>query len=99
MFQFARTTLLATAALLISVGPVLGLNNCAAFVSTFFNGRPSSGYLIGTKQVTLTGGWDFYFSGSGSESFCVGTYGMDGGEGYTYHIELRCDNYTIWGWF
>ena len=84
---------------MISIGPVWASNNCAPYISTYFNGRPSGGFLIGTKQVTLEGGLEFYFSGSGSESFCVGTYQMDLGEGYTQHIELRCDNYTIWGWF
>lgn len=97
MKPLIRSALGAVAALLISVGPLSA--DCAGFISGWFMGGPSSGYLIGQAKVTLSASWDFYVGGSVSSTFCVGTYQVMLRDGSSYRIKLRCDTYEMWGLF
>ena len=101
MLRIVRSLTLVAAAFVISVGPAYGQGDCAQFVSGWFNGSPASGYLLGSSEVTLETGFDFYLSGTMSESFCVGTYHMQGRHDNRtdFRLKLRCDTYTIFGLF
>ena len=99
MKRFVRSAMGAFTALIISVGPVWAQGDCAPYISGWFMGGPSSGYLVGEKKVTAEMSFDWILSGGWTEEFCVGTYQMLTRDGGRQRIQVRCDTYTLWGLF
>lgn len=98
MKRFVRSILGALTALLISVGPVWA-TDCAPYVSGWFMGGPSAGYLVGQKRVTAELSFDWILGGNVTEEFCVGTYQLTYRSGQQQRVQIRCDTYTLWGLF